>query len=490
MKLTQLTIHDFLGVQRCEIPLTDAMLFCGDNGAGKSSIQHALRLALMRDIPRVDLKKEFAMLINSGASSAKVEVIDEDGTIYSVAIHPGALGIQKHQEPVPMALKFALDMHLFTSLTATEKRAALFEMDSEFDYLQVTKELVHEHGCDQECVLELVPVLRHSFDSAYEYVEQRLRELRSQWKSITGDQYGVRIAEDWRPKGEAEQVKTLQKRIKLRKKSQENLVSLEREMATQAARRDQQQEVIDNIKTGGCAAHIHFCPECNTELVLTTGKKLLRLKDYKAESLKTSMMAAEMDMAEIESAIGIIQMDIDREREVVEEANAAERVLAELTEDGTDKAARATVVHERIKKWLVVRDLVSPDGLPAKLIKPVIAMTNKLLLSAAEASGWPLVVLHEDMRVTFDNRPFALCSESEQWRADAMLSFAFAYVSDTMLVTLDRMDVLSLPNRSAFMAFADEMIRAGMQLLVFATLKTKPELENFTTYWLQHGELQ
>ena len=48
MKLTKLNIQNFLGARAVEVDLTAPVtLFAGANGAGKSSIQEAVRMALV-----------------------------------------------------------------------------------------------------------------------------------------------------------------------------------------------------------------------------------------------------------------------------------------------------------------------------------------------------------------------------------------------------------------------------------------------------------
>lgn len=63
-------------------------MFAGKNGAGKSSIQEAVRMALTGESVRVGMKNDFAALVTEGQESGFVEVHADD-SIYSVVRRPG-----------------------------------------------------------------------------------------------------------------------------------------------------------------------------------------------------------------------------------------------------------------------------------------------------------------------------------------------------------------------------------------------------------------
>ena len=58
MKLTHITAKNYLGARTVDLPVTaPVLLVAGKNGAGKSSIQEAVRHALAGDAARVSLKE-------------------------------------------------------------------------------------------------------------------------------------------------------------------------------------------------------------------------------------------------------------------------------------------------------------------------------------------------------------------------------------------------------------------------------------------------
>jgi len=94
------------------------------------------------------------------------------------------------------------------------------------------------------------------------------------------------------------------------------------------------------------------------------------------------------------------------------------------------------------------------------------------------------VEIQPDMRITYAGRSYSLCSESERWRADAMIGDAIARLSGLNLLVLDRFDVLDQPGRSAAMAWLLEVSHELETVIVGATLKQAPAIEGANVIWL------
>ncbi len=125
----------------------------------------------------------------------------------------------------------------------------------------------------------------------------------------------------------------------------------------------------------------------------------------------------------------------------------------------------------------------------AEALRPI----NDRLRHSAELTGWMQPVIGADMTVTADGRPYALLSESEQWRVDAMLTEAIAQLSGLRLLVLDRLDVLDLPGRSQALAWMYELAAAGEldTAILLATLKALPTNlpVAFRCHWLSGGRI-
>jgi hypothetical protein len=111
--------------------------------------------------------------------------------------------------------------------------------------------------------------------------------------------------------------------------------------------------------------------------------------------------------------------------------------------------------------------------------------------SNAGLAEWEQVVIHSDMRITYGLRDYALISESEKWRTDAMIAEAVSFLAGVKLLVLDRFDVLDLKGREDLLYWLDGMAEDGdiETALLFGTLKALPAQlpETVAAYWIENG---
>src|SRR5690606_30690921 len=140
-------------------------------------------------------------------------------------------------------------------------------------------------------------------------------------------------------------------------------------------------------------------------------------------------------------------------------------------------------------------DALSPDGIPAEILRRAIGPVNRELAHYSMAFRWTQIVIDGEMGVYADERPYALLSESERWRADVCIALVLSEISGTRLVTIDRMDVLETKARGGFIDTLDVLAEEGKfdTALVFGTLKTLPDLSAFpqtTGHWIENGAVE
>lgn len=69
MQIQAIKVTNMIGARRADMALdTPVTLFCGPNGASKSSIQESIRMAFTGKTLRVNLKKEYPLLVSDGAN--------------------------------------------------------------------------------------------------------------------------------------------------------------------------------------------------------------------------------------------------------------------------------------------------------------------------------------------------------------------------------------------------------------------------------------
>ena len=141
--------------------------------------------------------------------------------------------------------------------------------------------------------------------------------------------------------------------------------------------------------------------------------------------------------------------------------------------------------------WDALAEALGPNGIPAELLAKALGPINERLAQSAADTTWPTVTIDGEMAVLLGGRPYALCSESERWRADAMLAEAITNLSGCGLLVLDRADVLDPASRGdllAWMGVLAENNEIGTALL-FATLKGLPASlpGGIEAHWIEGG---
>ncbi len=163
---------------------------------------------------------------------------------------------------------------------------------------------------------------------------------------------------------------------------------------------------------------------------------------------------------------------------------------AETAQKKTDDAAKH---HSDIVQWLAIATALSPDGIPGDMLAQALAPINSRLAELAAFAEWAVPSVDADMTIRADGRLYSLLSESEKYRADALIALTIAVLSESRIVFFDRFDVLDLKGRGDLLALLDDMAtqREISTALVFGTLKKVPEGLPPTTraHWIEKGEL-
>ena len=121
MKITAIQTSNVLGARAVDVQLSKPVtLFAGKNGAGKSSLQEAIRMAMTGESVRVGLKKDYGALVTEGQESGFVEVETADAS-YSVVL-PSGKGLHSENPMLP----FVLDAQRFARMDDKERRTFLF----------------------------------------------------------------------------------------------------------------------------------------------------------------------------------------------------------------------------------------------------------------------------------------------------------------------------------------------------------------------------
>lgn len=163
--------------------------------------------------------------------------------------------------------------------------------------------------------------------------------------------------------------------------------------------------------------------------------------------------------------------------------------------DAADKKTKdAAAHHVDVVQWDAIGDALAPDGIPGELLAAALEPINDRLMQSALDAEWLRVGINADMSITTDTRPYALLSESERWRVDAMIAEAVSHLSGVKLLCLDRFDCLDTQGRSDLLAWLDILASNGEieTALIFGTLKQIPTQlpATVSAVWIEAGVAQ
>jgi len=196
MRINRITTENFQGARAVDLDLrTPATLIAGLNGAGKSSIAEAVRLALLGTPERVGLKKEYGALVSDGAKLGAVTLDLDEGSV-GVSLPKGA---QSGEDLVPQspALPFVLAPERFAAAKPDERRSLLFALTGTNVKADEIERRLLARGCAAPLVTQIKPILRTGFAGGAEFAKGQATEAKGAWKTATGEQWGSQKAEGW-----------------------------------------------------------------------------------------------------------------------------------------------------------------------------------------------------------------------------------------------------------------------------------------------------
>lgn len=226
---------------------------------------------------------------------------------------------------------------------------------------------------------------------------------------------------------------------------------------------------------------------------VANGKRDLAESDAAAKTLAELENGA-INGAVDEETINNLKTRIEALKHSKTNQASAIRMLEDAVRRATEadeKTARAAALHVDVQQWEAIGDSLAPDGIPGEMLAEALEPINHRLFTSAGIAEWEQAVIHSDMRITMGLRDYALLSESEKWRTDAMIAEAVSHLSGSRLLVLDRFDVLDLKGREDLLYWLDGMAQDNEidTALIFGTLKGLPAQlpESIEAFWIEGG---
>jgi hypothetical protein len=547
-------ILGFRGCERAELVLDPIALLAGKNAAGKTSIAQGAGAALSGEalvIPGLT-KGMGGMLVKTGAAEGSVELRGQSGT--SRVTWPACQ--MTSQGEAPRASYWAAGLDSIAAI-APDKRARVLG-----DYLKSapTREDLAQAIADAELdekglVDEIWRLLEaQGWDQAHLLRKDAGAQLKGQWRQITNQNWGNRIAQNWRPNvwtaelgGKSQN--DLAAAVAHAKHKHEEAIAKAAVSSAERERLEAEADLLEERKNALADAEIEetrleeelkklraqraamppsgaelemHCPECGAVLVLRQVDLATRVLE-KAETIrpaelkKRRLAIAETDggISRTEGLIAEIGRTIERARAQMQNSAEATAKLKDIpTEtpevDVASAAAAVTAAEGRLNAWRQKRqadalrdqvlvnekvlELLAPDGLRAKKLARVLDVFNATQLAPlCDAAEWKRVAIDAAMTITFGGRPYALCSASEQFRVRATLAAAQARLDGSDMLVLDAEPWLDAATCSGLIALLEE---AGIPALVCMTMSRPGQCPDLAamgagaSYWLEDGICQ
>lgn len=445
----------FCGVAYAHIDFTSAVihLIKGPNASGKTSLADGMRFCLVGEPGRVALKGQYKYLVKEGEKKGQVMCgLVHEGKPVSMSRTVPKAELEVAPEMVlelPSALPYVLDAQRLAGLPAEQRRVFLRELMGVKAKKQEIMKRLRERECDPEGAAEIMPLLRSAtgFEDAEKFAKRRATEARAGWKLLTGENYGEKKAATWKP-----DVQPLEEGV------------LEQAKASVAQAEARVGEALENLNAAKRANEALPCPHCGGLVIYTRRENS---SDHQLVQFDAEPSAAD----ELPQCEGEMQKAVMARGTARDQLQAIQR-HADQVEDASRIETQALQAHESVKKWSKLAEALGPDGIPGELLTEVLEPLNEHLRVAAVNTGWPQVRVKADMAIFCGDRWYPLLSESERWRADAMLAEAISSFGDLGILILDRLDVLQPKLRKTALKWLSGIKDRYQLVVLFATMES------------------
>ena len=581
----EITIDNVLGIEEAEITLTPGHVteVIGPNASGKTSIATCAQAVLCYEpnplgLAGPEAKRSYPREGAVDDSSVRLRCGDGSEAVW----WPSS---QKVTAPTtdPPSRPEAVGIVDFRARRGAKERAALLQgalLPPPEDVAAALRDHLEGYLPPDDLEGALAMLAERGWEATEAVFSDRARQAKREWSSISGTNYGSKVAADWRPNGwqagydhmtiqEAEAL-IVDARDALNVLHQVQAISQADADAASSARGDlpaleakegelsakvaafaaqmEQIPIADARRSEDEATAAHKrakvahqrlareevavatlkCPACAARLVLINGELVTHNRHAEQAMLDEharSLSAAEQRVNELDGArlkASNLSMSLRMQHNEIYEQRepfvkqyrsaqadiaAARRVAARSGEVETPERgatlsraeqavedarqvvalvraeAEARQLQETVARYTAVKDALGPQGVRARMLTAGLADLNAGLAIISEVAKWPLTVVDDAGGITSGGRAIQLCSESEQWRAQASIQLTIAALTEARVVVLDRFDILDAENRIAFQSVANRITGATDVAILVCTTRNVATMATLSHGW-------
>lgn len=541
------TIKNFMGCAAAEVEASKIALILGLNGQGKTSTLLPIAAALRGGVPLGLQKTKAGMLVKTGAGAASV-VLEEDGAKVEV-FWPKC---ERRSEGVsaPEASDIAVGAVAFPAMADKDKVELLRDILKTDPVKQELCEALADAGLSEK-VQEAVwhNIEAEGWDASLDRAKEKGRSLKSQWALIAGEAYGEKKAASWFPQGwendlETTSTEALEADVSLARADLEDKIANQAIGADELARLQEKADgLTDTEKECDDAAgkvteaqkalkearaareklpklpnYDLVCPHCGKPVVYQFGKLEAIKQSLSAEerekleqqildadnavskaerelnAAKHDFILADSDLQAIKKAkeeLEAKQGKTIQPAEVDEARNAVRK--AETRLQSFNRYNEALRVHRNILENQAIINVLEPEGIRRRSLEKGLADFNGRLEYLCHVAGWACVKVDGDMSVSYNDRPFVLCSESEKFRAKVTLQAAIAEYDGSHALVVDAADILDNKGRAGLLKLLSGQSYCSFVGMMAAKPSAAPDLKKLgigRKYWVEAGNCE
>ena len=541
------TIKNFMGCAAAEVEASKIALILGLNGQGKTSTLLPIAAALRGGVPLGLQKTKAGMLVKTGAGAASV-VLEEDGAKVEV-FWPKC---ERRSEGVsaPEASDIAVGAVAFPAMADKDKVELLRDILKTDPVKQELCEALADAGLSEK-VQEAVwhNIEAEGWDASLDRAKEKGRRLKSQWALIAGETYGEKKAASWFPQGwendlETTSTEALEADVSLARADLEDKIANQAISADELARLQEKADGLADAekKCDDAAGKVTeaqkalkearaareklpklpnydlVCPHCGKPVVYQFGKLEAIKQSLSAEErekLEQQILDADNAVSKAERELNaakhdfiLADSDLQAIKKAKEELEAKQGKTIQPAEvDEARNAVRkaetrlqsfnhyneALRVHRNILENQAIINVLEPEGIRRRSLEKGLADFNGRLEYLCHVAGWACVKVDGDMSVSYNDRPFVLCSESEKFRAKVTLQAAIAEYDGSHALVVDAADILDNKGRAGLLKLLSHMSYCSFVGMMASKPAATPSLKKLKIgrkYWVEAGNCE
>ena len=528
--MTKITVSNFRGIRRAEFEAAGITLLAGHNGSGKSSLLQGIAAATTGVLIPIDklTKGRSNELIFDGDGEQALRLREASITVASgigssTVTYPAGTRASEGKPFDLSKIAAGVDSLIYDPITdKPHTDAERVQMISELVQCEPRYEDLLEAlsamNMNPEHIKRLWQTIKaQGWDSAYDGAKNKGKEIKGEWKAITGGNYGTQVAENWLPDAWTDDLKTEtadtltaviaeckswvnaaiadqavgDAEIARLRAAAEQLPGLQTlldmsQKQLPGLRKNEKllQDKLESIAVAQTEATT-ACPHCGKPVVIKGLSVVIPSpSDPEAISKATKLRAdCVKELANIKAEIGKVNAEIGGKNSQIITAMSAKTQLEGIAvrSTATDNSrdletcrAELATAESRLLAWKMyhnarakheaiilnqrIIDLLAPEGLRMARLTEALAEINGLLDEICKRASWPTVSVLPDMSFIYGKRAYMHCSASQKYRVRVSLQIVWAIKQGSPLILIDEADKLDASGRQGLIVVCHSLL--------------------------------